>query len=176
MFNHRSLGSIGSIVIAATLTFFDCGCAADSGGADPSSSSCVAHTRPATSTTTSAAANVSFQRDVIPIFQASCAFSACHSSTNMNGVYLGVKGRTHDASAIRAALLEQKSKGVASMPYVTPTNPSESFLLRKLDGDFCNLECTNDKCGDRMPKGGDSLSADQLQTVETWIKNGAPDN
>jgi hypothetical protein len=173
--NFRSLGSIASLtIIAGALALFDCGCSADSGSSSSGDdvNSCSAHTRPATVSTK----EVSFQRDVIPIFQTSCAFSSCHSSQNMNGVYLGVKGKTTDGQAIRTALLDQKSKAITSMPYVTPSNPTESFLLRKLDGDLCNLSCTNDKCGERMPKGGDALDAEKLQTIESWIQSGAPDN
>ncbi|MBX3263284.1 MAG: hypothetical protein KF782_26665 [Labilithrix sp.] len=116
--------------------------------------------------------DVSFARDVLPLFQTSCAFGSCHGAPGRNGVYLG--GRGSDASAIRAELLETSAR--ASMPFVTPGEPDRSWLLRKLDGDFCGVTCSGGACGERMPKGGDPLSAPARDAIAAWIASGAPDN
>jgi hypothetical protein len=160
------LGTIAVALLAA--------CSASGEDADSASSaSCSAHTSPAA---TKPSRDVSFEREVLPIFQASCSFTSCHGSPGLNSIYLGAKGRVTDASTIRTALLEQRPKALASMPYVTPSDTGNSFLLRKLDGAFCNLDCEDGKCGERMPKGGDPLAPAALETIETWIASGAPDN
>ncbi|MBX3223451.1 MAG: hypothetical protein KF795_23260 [Labilithrix sp.] len=121
---------------------------------------------------TSEARNVSFARDVLPVFQSSCSFSSCHGTPGQNGIYLGA-ARGAAASAIRAALLETSPR--ASMPFVAPGEPDRSWLLRKLDGDFCGVTC-NGGCGDRMPKGGVPVERPELDAIAAWIANGAPDN
>jgi hypothetical protein len=115
---------------------------------------------------------VSFGREVLPILQASCSFVSCHGSPGRNGLYLGPNGPS-DASTIRAALLENTK--TASMPFVTPGKPDRSWLLRKLDGNFCGVTCEG-SCGERMPKSGDPLDPAKMSTIATWIANGAPDN
>jgi hypothetical protein len=119
--------------------------------------------------------DVSFASEVMPLFQTSCAFVSCHGSPSKNnGIYLGSGGADGaGASEARAALLEVAPS--ASMPFVTPGKPDRSFLIRKLDGDFCGLTCEGG-CGERMPKGGAALAPAALTTIATWIANGAPDN
>ena len=62
------------------------------------------------------------------------------------------------------------------MPFVTPGDAKRSYLLRKLHGDFCDVDCKEGDCGARMPKNDDPLDAASLATIQTWIANGAPDN
>jgi hypothetical protein len=141
-----------------------------------SAATCVAHTSSAASSAT--AKTVSFEKDVLPIFAASCTFGSCHGSATggNNGIYLGKRGAVAgaDAVAIRTALVEKAPDRLPSMKYVKPGDAANSYLLRKLDGDFCGIpECAGGKCGDRMPRGGDALDPAAIETVETWIAQGA---
>ena len=110
--------------------------------------------------------------------KASCTFGSCHGSPTggNNGIYLGAKGGGN-VSAIREALLGKGPAMLPSMKYVTPYQPQNSFLLKKLEGDFCGIDsCADGKCGERMPRGGDPIDPAALETVQTWIAQGALDH
>ena len=115
---------------------------------------------------------VSFAKDVMPIFGQSCAFSTCHGSTvgNANGVFLG-----KDAPRVHAAVVGMKGDELASMPFVTPGNPRESYLMRKMDGSQCALDaqCTGGSCQGSMPKNEGVLDLATRDTVRRWIAQGA---
>ena len=49
---------------------------------------------------------------------------------------------------------------------VAPGNPDSSYLVHKIQG-------APDIAGDRMPLGKPPLSADQIQAIIEWIRNGA---
>ncbi|MBX3187789.1 MAG: hypothetical protein KF819_12270 [Labilithrix sp.] len=139
-----------------------------------SEAQCVGHTSSATSAAGSRA--VSFERDVLPVFGQSCVFGACHGAKggNDHGIYLGAKGSTDDAAEIRAALLERGPARVPSMRFVKPNDPANSYLIRKLEGSFCDIPaCDDGACGDRMPRGGEPLDPAAREIVEAWIAQGA---
>jgi hypothetical protein len=161
-----------AIALCAAALVSACSSAADP---DPATT-CVGHTSSAAST--AMAKTVSFEKDVLPIFAASCTFGSCHGSPSgaNNGIYLGKRGSISgtDAAAIRTALVERASDRLPSMKYVKPYDASNSYLLRKLDGDFCGIpECAGGTCGDRMPRGGDALEAAKIEIVQAWIAQGA---
>jgi len=139
-------------------------------GEDPVSSSCDDYTPPAGFDATTPA--VSFSRDVMPIFGQSCAFSTCHGSTvgSANGVFLG-----KDAPRVHAALVGVRGDELATMPFVTPGNPRESYLMRKMDGSQCALDaqCTGGSCQGSMPKSEALLEVATRDTVRRWIAQGA---
>lgn len=122
---------------------------------------------------------VSFRKQVLPIFAASCTFGSCHGSKSAgnNGIYLGARGSVADAASIRAALLEKGPVAAPSMRYVTPSNHDSSYLWVKLTGRFCAVpECADGKCGEAMPRGGDTLQPSDMSTVRSWIAQGAKDD
>jgi hypothetical protein len=167
------------VACACILGAFACG-SSDEGpdtSTEQNATSCAADdVEPAKSN--APARQVSFSSDVLPIFVASCSFSSCHGSTrgNHNGVFLGTAG-ANDAPAIRAGLVGQPSTQSPSTPLVTPSDPSRSYLFRKLQGTMCGLEdCSSGKCGQTMPRGGDKLDAAKLDIVRTWIMQGATDS
>ena len=134
------------------------------------------------------ARQVSFSSEVLPILVQSCGFGECHGSVHggNNGVFLGSMtgaNDANDAKAIRAGLVGHASKESPSTPYVTPSDPSRSFLYRKLEGDMCELsECRGSgtgsgsgACGRPMPRGGDKLDATSLTIIRSWIAQGATD-
>jgi hypothetical protein len=128
--------------------------------------------------------SVSFKTDVMPILVQSCAFSSCHgaSSGGNNGVRLGSKTAPNDPanapSAIRANIVGVKGPELTTMNFVTPSDPSQSYLMHKLDGDHCKLDaqCRDRSCGTAMPQGGDLLPVATRDTVRRWIAQGALDD
>jgi hypothetical protein len=148
-------------------------CSADEpGAAEGDLATCQAHAEPKAKPA-NYMRQVSFSKEVLPVFQASCAFASCHGSQNLNGIFLGARS---SPTKIREALLAQPPKSTGAMPYVTPSDPERSYLLRKLDGNFCDITCTDGRCGERMPKGGDPIATEERQLVADWIAAGAPDN
>ena len=115
---------------------------------------------------------VSFSRDVVPIFSASCAFSTCLGSPTgpANGVFLG-----QDTPRVYTAIVGAKGNELASMPFITPGNPRESYLMRKMDGSQCALDpqCTGGSCRGSMPKGDVPLDVATRDVVRRWIAQGA---
>ena len=81
----------------------------------------------------------------MPIFGQSCAFSTCHGSTTgpANGVFLG-----KDPARVYAAINGVHGDELQTMPFVTPGDPRQSYLMRKMDGSQCALDaqCTGGTC------------------------------
>ncbi len=94
-----------------------------------------------------AAPPVSFEREVQPILAGRCQM--CHGDRNPSGKLSLVTG---------AALLRGGVSGLA----IHPGDPDGSLLLRSIRGDK-----------PLMPKAGSPLTADQVATIERWIREGA---
>ena len=94
-------------------------------------------------------AAVDFTRDIQPILQASCY--ECHGAK---------KTKAHLRLDSPAGI----AKGGETGPIVVPGKSDQSLMVRRilgLDGD------------DRMPKDEDSLSAEQIALIRSWIDQGA---
>ncbi|WP_394846646.1 c-type cytochrome [Pendulispora brunnea] len=110
--------------------------------------------------------------EVYAIFEARCV--KCHSgkgdgSGASGGLTLTPKAEAY-ANLINkpAAGGKCKNPGEGNDPYVRvkPEDPEGSLLLQKVKGTH--------GCGDRMPPAGaPTLTAEQIQTIEAWIENGA---
>jgi hypothetical protein len=115
---------------------------------------------------------VSFARDVTPLLSKSCAFSTCHGSSAgpANGVYLGT-----DLARVQRELVTKSASELPTMPLVTPGDPRQSYLMRKLDGSQCALDaqCLGGSCGDTMPRGEQPLPIETRDVVRRWIAQGA---
>jgi hypothetical protein len=119
----------------------------------------------------------SLRNDVLPIFQASCSTnSTCHGSPT--GIEVFLTGSTAQASAIRRSLVGIPSSELATMAYITAGDPTNSYLMHKIDGtlgDF-TAHCEQSNCGQQMPKGEAPLSASDRDVIRSWIEQGALDN
>lgn len=161
------VGSVacGVVLLVTALTALTA-CPGESGNG----SSCDDYAPPAGFDATTPA--VSFSKDVMPIFGQSCAFSTCHGSTvgTANGVFLG-----KDAPRVHAALVGVKGDELRAMPLVTPGNPRESYVMRKMDGSQCALDaqCTGGSCQGSMPKNEGVLDVATRDIVRRWIAQGA---
>lgn len=117
-------------------------------------------------------APASFSRDVVPVFQKSCAFSTCHGATTgpANGVFLG-----NDPARVHAGIVGVKSGENPSMNFVTAGDPHQSYLMRKMDGSQCALDaqCKGGSCDGSMPKNDVTLPAETRDIVRRWIAQGA---
>jgi hypothetical protein len=65
------------------------------------------------------------------------------------------------------------------MPYITPGDPTQSYLMHKVDGTLSGFSapCGQESgCGIQMPKGEAPLSTAQRDVIRAWIEQGALDN
>ncbi len=170
---------------------------------------------------------VSFAEDVFPMLEESCTEStACHGDPAARSPGLFFLGCFQDsmpsldgflpdcpdsltvgmaAARVYATLLglpggdvDAGPTEIAGMPYVTPGDPTRSFLMHKLDGDLCTVtgcvdgnaavEDTEDPpgslepgvppnwCGVSMPFDGDPLDPENRDLLRRWIAQGASEN
>ena len=103
---------------------------------------------PAPTTTPGGPATVSFQNDVRPILMNRC--ESCHGG--LAGLYVD----SFDT------LIAGSSGGTV----VEPWDPEGSLLFRRITGDVQPL----------MPLGGARLRPGEIDTIKTWIAEGAPNN
>ena len=102
-----------------------------------------------------ARADVSFERDVRPLLEASCA--SCHGREGLVAL---------DARTLRSA----RSVTEPDSPLVRPGDPLGSVLLRRV------VPEVHDRFGTVMPppwSGQEPLALDELRVIETWIFAGA---
>jgi hypothetical protein len=140
----------------------------------PSEKTCEDYAPPATFDAQTPA--VSFSLAVMPVFANKCALPTCHGSASgdNNGIYLGNPdpAKTHDA------LVNVAATELPAMHYVTPGDPRQSFLMRKLDASQCVLDaqCTDGTCGVSMPRNDAELSLDTRDAIRRWVAQGAKNN
>lgn len=152
-----------------------------------------------------AGAAVSFQSELLPAFERSCGLSSsCHqepvSDPTTQRIFLGcdVDASPNCSVNVPGPMVYQglmkSSQENPPMPYVTPGDPTKSFLLYKLEGNLSGLEsqCRPvsmnpivqnasgepqplQPCGAPMPLGLPTAT-DLANKVRTWITQGAPNN
>lgn len=105
---------------------------------------------------------VTFSEDVEPMLANNCAFSGCHGTSNTQQDLVLAEGEAYNN------LVDVPSREMPELDRVEPGEPDSSFLLLKLK--------PNPPAGGRMPQGGPYFSDEQIETVETWISEGAEDN
>ena len=98
----------------------------------------------------SAGAEVDFQKDIWPIFEASCI--ECHGAENKK-------------SGLRMDNKADAIKGGTEGPMFIAGDSAGSLLIQLVEG-------TNENF-DRMPPDGDPLSAEQIAKLKEWIDGGA---
>lgn len=102
------------------------------------------------------------------VFTPRCATSACHTgSPPANNVPVSL-----DADQAYQELVGVPATELPSMNLVEPGDASRSYLVLKLR-DTQRLEGGS---GDRMPLFDVPLTEDELQAIEAWITNGAPND
>jgi hypothetical protein len=95
---------------------------------------------------------------VLEIFQGSCGGPTCHRDGGLSPPELGDETAYDNIVGVESLLHP------ARMPYVTPTDPTESFLMLRLQADGFSV----------MPPAPDPpLSQGEIDTVAAWIDAGA---
>jgi len=111
------------------------------------------------------AGEVSFSRDVLPIFESRC--ERCHQPGGRalrGGVTLDLR-----ADQAYAQLVNQPSATDEERILVVPSDVQKSYLYEKISSD-------SPAEGERMPAEGEPLTEKELATIRAWIEAGAPDN
>ncbi len=105
---------------------------------------------------------VSFSQDIQPVFNQSCALSGCHSGSFPAGGLNLQSGQAYNN------IVNVPSSQRSSLNRITPGDPDNSYLIRKIKGD--NIS------GGRMPLSRTPLSAVVIATFENWVREGALNN
>ncbi len=106
---------------------------------------------------------VSFANDVQPIFTANCALAGCHNAATAQ------QGLVLEAGSAFSNIVNVPSSEQPSVFRVSPGDADASYLVRKIRG-------TSGITGGRMPLNRTPLSAAQIDTIATWVNEGAADN
>ncbi|HEU4402753.1 MAG TPA: hypothetical protein VFT43_11665 [Candidatus Polarisedimenticolia bacterium] len=129
---------------------------------------------------------VTFSRDIQPIFNASCAVSGCHAAPVASPMSLE-PGQSY------AELVGPQGTGVSSceapaLKRVEPGNSMSSYLVLKITGtqgaalhDGSCAACgfgfgPVSDCGAPMPLFGQPLETPVIQLIRDWIDQGAKEN
>lgn len=113
---------------------------------------------------------VSFASDVQPIFTASCASMGCHDGVGGPGRPGGPAGGGTNLDLTSGSSFASLLNATTDCgPVVAPGDPDGSVLIGKLRG---TQLCT----GSQMPKGDPPLAENVIDTIATWICQGANDN
>jgi hypothetical protein len=87
----------------------------------------------------------------------------CHSGSVPQGDLTLTDGQSYGQLVNRASAFKPGATRVV------PGDPSNSYLVQKLEG-------ASGLVGDRMPVGGPYLTADQVSVIREWIQRGAPND
>ncbi len=108
---------------------------------------------PAVMNTAGGVTRVSFQRDVLPIFEARCI--ECHGPDKVKG-------------SLRMDTVAHLFDGDPEWLTVVPGKPDESLLVERIE-----LPADDP---DAMPPKGERLTVDEVGVIRTWIEEGASDD
>lgn len=160
----------------------------DQGGVDggmcPMDPSAAAAVPAFTSCANTSTPEVSFAKDIRPIFEQSCSLTAsCHGQPSNNIsttglIFLGAVDGGTDAAEIIQGIVGVASPEDSQVDIVKPHDPENSYLMYKLDGDMCQFatECNVNAtkapafayCGLSMPYASPPLCLDsQTDCVKT---------
>lgn len=95
--------------------------------------------------------NLSFSRDIYPIFRENCISSGCHESVN-------------PAAELDLETMAPTFNSVNG-PVVYPFDADHSILYLILNGEYNGIS--------RMPLNRGPLAPEQIQAIKTWINEGA---
>jgi hypothetical protein len=111
--------------------------------------------------------SVSYEKDIVPIFNQACSTSSCHGNT-----YQPIMP-SKDPKLTWTNLSNWKSRTGAMLPYINvcSNEPKDSFILDNLGYDKARPK----EAGQRMPLGP-PLPKDQIKLIEEWVRCGAPLN
>jgi len=109
---------------------------------------------------------ISYQSQIQPVFNQSCAFVTCHAGSP---TFSPGEGLNLDPGVSRSNLVGVSSRQRTGTQLINPEIPDQSYLLQKLQG-------STGIQGERMPLGGPYLSAAEIRLINLWVEQGAIDN
>ena len=146
-----------SLILLLTLFFTSCAAVSSNTGV-PDSKNILTNTAqpalpnstdiPIISNTTVQNSDVSFGKEVTPIFQTSCV--SCHGG-------------------------ERTSKGLDLKTYESLLKGSQNGAM-VIPGDAANSKLLQSILSGKMPKRGNKLTQDQILLIQNWINSGAKNN
>ncbi len=147
----------------------------DSLGTDGSTSSGETDARTETvSSDSTGYGPLSHALDIQPLWDAHCLGGGCHEPVEEGG---------NPTAAVRLGgdaypAIVDVFPAVATVPYVRPGSPAESYLMHKLDGTHA-LSADQGGCGCSgsgvsMPLGQEPLPLATRNLIRAWIEQGAP--
>ena len=131
------------------------------GGSTGDTSATSSPTTSASGGSTGMAVELSHAADIQPIWDKYC-MTNCHMAGGSGAGSLLMDGSDYEA------IVNVPSLGVPSMNLVTPSDRMNSYLWHKLDGTMMEVGGS----GSKMPLGM-AMTQDELDTVGTWIDQGA---
>lgn len=105
----------------------------------------------------------SFSKDVIGVFDKSCALSGCH----VDGSEAGDLRLDREPDQLHEKLVGAQAEGKPDMVLISQGSPAQSYL-------FLKLTRSAPPVGSQMPLGAAPTSAADVQIILRWILNGAP--
>ena len=152
--------AIAVLAIGGVLT----GCAGSGGGGGGGGTPKPACKPPATP-------SVSFSMDIQPIFSRSCALVSCHSGA------VPAQGQDLTAGAAYGQLKNVASTEQPRLKRVKPGDPSNSYLVRKIEGgpNISGVLMPNG-CPGVPLAGAQCLTADEIAAIVQWVTECAPNN
>ncbi|MGI9232102.1 MAG: hypothetical protein ACR2RD_00590 [Woeseiaceae bacterium] len=96
------------------------------------------------------------------VFSPTCATSGCHRGAG------APQGLRLDATNSYALLVNVASSEVPALLRVSPNDPSNSYLIQKLEGTA--------SVGGQMPLGGSPLQQAIIDVIRQWVSDGAIDD
>lgn len=109
--------------------------------------------------TTGSTVQANFESIQSEVFNKSCAVSGCHTGSS------APLGLNLDAGASYGLLVNQASVQMPSVLRVAPSDPDNSYLIRKLEG--------NNISGSQMPRNRAPLAQADIDMIRQWITDGA---
>ncbi|MHB8881094.1 MAG: c-type cytochrome [Thermodesulfovibrionales bacterium] len=103
-----------------------------------------------------------FTRVQNEVFTPSCATIACHDPLGQQSQMILTAGRAY------ASIVGVPSVEMPNLSRITPGDPANSYLYRKITGAGIT--------GERMPMEGPPLSDARISLVRDWIRRGAPND
>jgi hypothetical protein len=96
------------------------------------------------------------------IFTPTCAVLGCHDRLGRQ------EGLQLSADVAYGQIVGQSSVQMPQLQRVTPIDPTNSYLYRKIIGAGIT--------GDRMPQAGPILDDAKIKLIRDWIRRGAPND
>jgi hypothetical protein len=147
---HLAFAVIAPVLVAVA------GCGGGGGGSSPTAPPLPGPPLPPSGATT-------FSQFQAQIFTPSCGVAGCHAAGAAQA------GLVLEAGQAYGNLVNVPSTQQPALSRVTPGQPEQSYLIKKLRGD-------GDIIGERMPRGGPFLSQADIDALIAWINAGAPEN